>query len=154
MDEALAARAVKTAFGLLLRDVGGSDAASAALGYPKSHLSEAASHHHADRGARCDHALVLEAIAGRPRVTEAMACVGGYTLLPIPGAHGVPGAALAEVLGGAGELGRRTTLALADGSLTEAERAGLVEQLAALGRAVAHAQAVIAGPAVKLRSVG
>jgi len=147
-------RSIKAAFGLLLKDVGGVDAASALLdGYGKGHLSQAASPFH-DSAPRVDHVLALEEMAQRPRVTQILALALRMRLVPMPDASGIPGAALAEVLDGAGELGRRAMLALADGELTEAERAGLVEQLAELGRAVEQAQSVIAGPRAALRRVG
>lgn len=147
-------RAMKAAFRALVEDVGGFDAASALLGYHKGHLSHAASMNHPDSAPRADHALALEQLAGRPRVTEQMALAQGFTLMPVAPAIGLEGAALAEVLGNAGELGRRAALALSDGRIEDAERAGLVEALGVLARAVGQAQGVIAGPAIKLRSVG
>jgi hypothetical protein len=137
-------RAIKVAFDTLMDLVGGVDAASAALGYSKSHLSDAASLHHPDRAPRLDHAAELELIAGRPLVTAQLARMAGCTLLPLPRAAGTAGAAIAEVLRGAGELGAEAAAALDDGTLTEAERAALAERLDTLARAAVQARAVLA----------
>lgn len=146
-------RAFKAAFRALVDDIGGFDPAAALLSYPKGHLSLAAGLNHPEASPRVDHAAALELLAGKPRVTEQMALASGYWLLPVAPAAGTEGAALAEVLGNAGELGRRAALALGDGRVEDAERAGLVEQLGVLARVVATAQSIIAGPALKLRSV-
>lgn len=136
--------ALKTGFGLLIRAVGGLEAAHAAVGYPTGRLSEAASPRHADRWPRVDHVAELEGIAGAPLLTQHLARLAGCTLLPLPRVDGSAGEALAGVLRGAGELGARTAAALADGTLCDAERRDLSQQLDTLARAVAHAQAVLA----------
>lgn len=146
-------RALKTGFGLLIRDVGGLEAAQAVTGYSHGRLSEAASVHNDVRWPRADHVAELEAVAGQPRVTFHLARLAGCTLLPIPVANGDHGIAIAAVLRTAGEVGGRAAEAMADGALDDTERAALAERLAALKRAVAHAEAVIAGPALKLRAV-
>jgi len=139
------AAALKTRFKALINRVGGLEAASAALnGYRISHLSEAASLQHQDRAPRVDHVAALEDIAGEPLVTAHLAQMSGHTLIPIPSMSGEAGVALAAVLRGAGELGGRTALALADGRITDTERAELLEGLQTLARAVAQAQAVLA----------
>jgi hypothetical protein len=145
--------ALKTRFGGLLKRVGGVDAAAAALGYGKGHLSEAASLHHADRAPRVDHVAELEALAGEPLVTQHLAAMAGFTLLPIASLQGEAGSALAQVLQGAGDLGGRTALALADGKISDAERAELLDGLQTLARAVAQAQAVLATQRPALRAV-
>jgi hypothetical protein len=146
-------RALKTGLGLLIRDVGGLEAAASVTGYSHGRLSEAASVHNEARWPRVDHVAELEAVAGQPRVTFHLARLPGCTLLPMPVAHGDCGMAIGAVLRTAGEFGGRAAEAMADGRLDDAERAALVERLAALKRAVAHAEAVIAGPALKLKAV-
>jgi hypothetical protein len=136
--------ALKTRFRGLINRVGGFEAASAALGHSVSRLSEAASIHHADRAPRVDHIAELEQIAGEPLVTACLAQLAGHTLVPIPSMSGEAGTALAAVLRGAGDVGARTALALADGKVDDAERGELLEGLQALANAVAQAQAVLA----------
>jgi hypothetical protein len=82
-----------------------------------------------------------------------MARLSGCVLLPLPRRAGSESEALAAVLRGAGVVGGRVADALGDGRITDAERGRLAEDLDALARAVAHAQAVLAGPAVPLRGV-
>jgi hypothetical protein len=140
-------RAIKVAFRLLVEDVGGVEAASAALGYPPGRISEAYALH-TQRAPRVDHARRLEALADNPRVTATLARLAGCTLLPQPRLSGDAGLAIAAVLRGAGELGGRAATAMGDGVVDDAERAGLVDQIGALQRALAHAAAVLAGPAL------
>jgi hypothetical protein len=103
-------RAIKVAFRLLVEDVGGVEAASAALGYPPGRISEAYALH-TQRAPRVDHARRLEALADNPRVTATLARLAGCTLLPQPRLSGDAGLAIAAVLRGAGELGGRAATA-------------------------------------------
>lgn len=143
--------ALKVAFGLLVRDVGGLEAAHAVTGYPVSRLSEAASLHHRDRWPRVDVVAALEALAPDPRVTATLARLSGHVLLPVPRMAGDHAEALAAVFRKFGDLGARTALALADGKVSDAERGELAEALDNAARAIAHARAVLAGPALPLR---
>ena len=136
-------RALKVGFGLLIDDVGGLEAARAVTGHSTGRLSEAASVNILDRWPRVDHVLMLEKIAGKPRVTEHLARLLGYGLLPIIPLEGDQGEALAAVMRSAGELGARTMTALADGKLSDEERATLCADLDVLGRAVAHARSLL-----------
>ena len=146
--------ALKTALRGLVDAVGGVEAASSVLGgYSIGRISEAMSLHHPDRTLRLDLVADLEQVAPQALVTAAMARLAGCVLLPLPRRAGSEAEALSGVLRGAGELGGRVADALGDGRISDDERGRLAEQLDALARAVAHAQAVLAGPAVPLRGV-
>lgn len=140
-------RALKSAFRQLVAAVGGTEPAAAYTGY---HHSRIAAMYHPDTEDMPNLAVVadLERVVGLPLVTAQLARLAGHALLPLPCATGSDAAALADVLRGAGELGARTALALADGRIADEERAGLVDGLGELARAVAHAQALLAGPQV------
>ncbi len=144
--------ALKTATRGLVDSLGGVEAASTVLsGYSIGRISEAMSLHHPDRLLRLDLVADLEAVAPQPLVSATMARLAGCVLLPLPKRAGSESDALAAVLRGAGVVGGRVADALGDGRITDAERGRLAEDLDALARAVAHAQAVLAGPAVPLR---
>lgn len=145
--------ALKVAFGLLVREVGGVVAAEHATGYPASHLSEAASLSKPERMPRIDHVADLERLAGRPLATVHLARLAGHLLVPMPDARGAEAEAVAGVLRGAGELGGRFAQAMGDGALDDGERAAMVAQAAELQRAAAMVVAVLSGPALKLRAV-
>lgn len=146
--------AMKTALRALVDRVGGVEAASSVLGgYPTSRISEAMSLHHPERMLRVDLVADLEAVAGQPLVSAVVARLNGCVLLPMPAATGDAGLAVGAVLRGAGEVGARAAEAMADGTLTDAERGALADRLGELARAVAHAQAVLAGPKLPLSRV-
>lgn len=146
--------ALRTAWRVLVKAAGGLEVASSVTGAAVSRLHAGYDPNQADRFARVDHVADLEAVAATPLVTFHLARLAGCTLLPLPRAAGQDGAVLADVLRGAGELGGRVAAAMGDGALDDAERAALVEQLGALSRAVAHAQAVLAGPRLPIGHKG
>lgn len=143
--------ALRTAWRVLVREAGGLEAAAAATGAAVSRLQAGYDPHQPEKFPRADHVADLERVTGQPLVTFHLARLSNCTLLPLPAAQGDAGAAIGAVLRGAGELGGRAAEAMGDGNLSAAERAALVERLGALKRAVATAEAVLAGPA--LRSV-
>jgi hypothetical protein len=136
-------RALKALFGELVHRVGGVDAASAALEYSKSHLSEAASLR-LPGSPRVDHVAELEAIAGEPLVTAHLARLAGCLLLPQATETGCPHQSIAAVLRGSGELGASVAAALSDGALDRAEADLLVGALDTLLHAATQARARLA----------
>lgn len=146
--------ALKTAFRLLVHDVGGLEAACAVTGYSVSRLSEAYAPN-SERMPRVDHALMLEMVGGNPRVSEVMARLQGLRLERQQAARGEDGAALGAVIESAGHLGAEALKALADGRLDDSERAAVRERLAAHRRDIERAEAVLAGSAPRaLKVVG
>ena len=133
--------AFKTLFGGLIERVGGVHAAAAALGYPASHLSEAASLHRPDRAPRVDHVAALEAIAGAPLVTAHLARLRGATLAEAARDDGCAVAALAATLRGGGEVGGQLAAALGDGAMDSAEAREVLAAVDALCRAATVARA-------------
>lgn len=141
-------RAIKTRFDLLVRTVGGLQAASAALNnYPTSRLSEAASVNVADRWPRVDHVAELEALAQRPLVTAHLAALAGFGLAAHAPAPGCPQASLLHVIQAAGEMVASVAAALADGRVTPAERAQLGPVLDAVEVRLVRARAALAAGA-------
>lgn len=148
-----ALRGLKVAFGQLVKDVGGAEAANAVTGYPAPRFSEAASLHNLDRWPRVDIVAELEAIAPRPLVTATMARLAGCSLLPLAPAGATTAAILAS-LETAGRFVTGAAAAMADGQVSDAERARLAELLGALRQAASRAEAALAGPTLPLRRVG
>lgn len=135
--------ALKTRFRVLVDAVGGIEAASVALGYPASRISEVASPHVADRWPRVDHVAELEALAGQPLVTAQMAALAGCALAPREAPEGGSEAALLGALGAAGGLVRGIAAALADGTICARERAQLGTLLDQMAGEVAQARAAL-----------
>jgi hypothetical protein len=142
-------RALKTAFGQLVIEAGGYAAAETVTGYSQGRLNEAASPHRPDRMPRIDHVADLEQCSPVPLVTFHLARLSGHTLLPVAPLRGELGEALRAVLLGAGEVGAETVSVMADGAVSDAERAALRHRLQVLGRAVASAEAMLAEPVLR-----
>lgn len=137
-------RSLKTAFALLIRDVGGVEAAAAATGYSIGRLSEAASLNNPSRWPRMDHVAMLEAIAPQPHGSAALARLCRRELRDLPAPTGCVHDALVASLGAAGGVVQQIAAAMADGEISQAERAALQAQLSATIQDLMRAQALLA----------
>lgn len=97
-------------------------------------------------------ALKLEAECGVPCVTEAMASLGGLSLVKSDGS--APPACMMTAFGGVadefGDLANRVAEALSDGTISPNEFTAINDALSALGEAVTKAK----GTSARLRAVG
>ncbi len=126
---------VKTAFKLLVQQLGGIDAAASCTRVGRSQISEyglTAS----DKTVPADVIMDLEAIAGVPMVTAALARAQGYGLVMIEPkrARGELAVLLARIGQDAGELFATAASALAHKRPTPAERQALLRELDDLRR--------------------
>lgn len=131
---------------LLIDDVGGIDAAASASRVSRSLWSEYASPG-SPRFAPVDVILDVEAIGGTPRVTAALARSLGYALTLVePRDRGAVADQLAQLARTAGDVLSNGYAALADGVLTDAERAELLSGLHDIGRVVQETIALLERP--------
>jgi hypothetical protein len=136
-------RSLKTAFALLIRDVGGVEAAAAATGSHIGRLSEAASLNNPSRWPRMDHVAMLEAIAPHPHGSAALARLCRRELRDLPAASGCLHGALVTSLGGAGGLVKQIAGAMADGDISDNERATLQAQISTTIQDLMQAQSLL-----------
>jgi hypothetical protein len=141
-------RALKTAFFLLVKRVGGLHAAAACVRVSASHLARYYDHGEASTFPPADVFLGLELVAGEALVTAEIARISGQRLVALDAADG---SHLAETVAsfarGAGAVPATLCAGLADGVLTQAElgqiaseslrQAQLLTEIAAEARALA-----------------
>lgn len=134
-------RALKTAARALITTVGGLEAAAVVTRLGKTQLALTYDPHAADRAMPVDVVADLERVAGEPLMTRLLAQMAGCMLLPIEAAPGPEASAIAEVLGGAGDVGRAWASAMSDARLSDDERqsvtSGLMKLQAACMQAIA-----------------
>lgn len=117
---------LKTGVAVLLKRVGGLEAAASATRVGVSKLSEYQSRRMEDRHMPVDVVLDLEAIAGEPLVTAALARAAGYRLVRIEaGETGDVVSPVQAVTRDAGELAAQLMAAIADQEITADEADGL-----------------------------
>ena len=134
---------LKTGTRLLLRDLGGIDAAASCSRVGRSLWSDYASPH-SDRFIPVDVVIDAEAIAGTPHVTAAMARALGYELVPLLARpRGELGDALARISTGVGALFATVAAAFSDGALSAAERDALARDLDAVVRLAGEARCLL-----------
>lgn len=118
--------ALKTALHLLVQRLGGVEAAGSVIGRNPGRVSDAQAHHKPDTMLPADQVVALEAIAGEPLVTAAMARAAGYRLIR-DGGRAEPDATLparvGAVMADMGALLQVVSQGLADGGLDDRERA-------------------------------
>jgi hypothetical protein len=142
--------AVKTAFGGLVRAVGGFEAAGACVGAAPSRLHAMADLRQPDFP-RADYVADLEHVAMAPLLTSVLAGATHHRLLPLPEAvQGTEPRAIAATLREAAELGAEFAEAMEDGRLADAERTSLIERLASVARAADAARTLLAGPVLPI----
>lgn len=129
LDDA-SARALKVASKALVAACGWGEAAAAACRLGPSHLSEAGAMHLMDRFLPLDAVVALERAGEAMPVTAALARLGGCVLVPVEarGAGELP-ALLARLGQEVGDVFAASARALADGQVSEAERAELAAEL-------------------------
>ena len=137
--------AVKTAWKLLVRDLGGVDAVAACTRASRSLASEYGNVQ-GERFAPVDVVLDAEAIAGVPHVTATMARLGGYELIPtLADREGSLAAELQLVASSSATLFADAAVALTHPNPTDAERERLRVDLERLIRVARVAQAALGG---------
>ena len=130
-------RAVKVAFLLLVEQLGGLDAAATVAGKKRSALQEYGSLHHPDRFPPADVVMRLEALAGEPLVTAALARAAGFGLAMDGAAgDGCEIAALGQMVRAAGELSGEAFEAAADARVDDAEGARIMRTIDKMRRAM------------------
>jgi hypothetical protein len=123
--------ALKTAFKLLVADLGGIEAAATCTRVGKSQIAEYGSVNAPERHVPADVLLALETVAGAPHVTAALARAQGYKLVRLesaarPGDLAVVTSRLAaDVTHFYGDF----SAAIAGGALTEGERTVLLADI-------------------------
>jgi hypothetical protein len=146
LDDATA-RALKVASKALVAACGGGEAAAAACRLGPSHLSEAGAMHQMDRFLPIDVVVALERAGEAHPVTSALARLVGCILVPVePRGAGELPMLLAQLGREVGDVFAASAKALADGQISEDERAELVVELGQM-MAVAHQALAALGPA-------
>ena len=146
--------AIKTAFRLVVRDVGDLLAAETACRLQKSAIAECYDPHKPERMPPVDVVADLEHVGGRPRVTAILARLAGHALVPLPEGGGIEIRRLTEVFARSSDVGAEFARAIEDGSLDAAERRRIVDRLLELNAATMQAVAALqqdapaAGPEV------
>lgn len=111
----------------LIRRCGGARRAEAITGVSDTHLSRCGDPD-SDSVIGLAAVVLLEADAGRPAVTEFMAGLSGFRLVPVDSPSAQPEtmpSAFAEVVAETGDLLETTSAALVDGSVSENEARGI-----------------------------
>ena len=134
---------LKTATALLIRSVGGLEAAASVCRSPVTRLSDFQNPHKPDT-IPADVVADLECVAAQPIVTAVMATLAGHALIPldIPG-EGSEISAIAEVGRDASLVFAEWANAMRDGALDAKERAALADSLAELARAAGCAVSLL-----------
>ena len=135
--------AIKTATRLLVKRVGGLDAAASACRYAKSAIAATYDPHRMDRSMPIDVVADLEAVAEAPLITEVLARLSGHALVPIGAGGGMEAQAIARVGQRAAEVFAAWAAAHADARVTDAERQRVAQELLELQRACMQAVAAL-----------
>ena len=136
--------ALKTTTRVLVRELGGFEAAAAACKRSLSHIHRYADPHEADRFIPVDVLADLEAHARTPHVTAALARAAGYLLVRQARPGNCALRSVAETLRTTGTLVANAATALADGHISPAERVSLLAALEAAASAIATTHATLA----------
>ncbi len=131
--------ALKTAVLVVVRKLGGLDAAATCCRVGATNLQQYGSQAHPDRHIPADVILDLEAIAGEPIITAALARAQGYRLEPVTvRTSGDVISPAQRLMRASAELSNQLLDALEDQTISPAERDSLLAQ-AELARAAADA---------------
>ncbi|WP_291295837.1 hypothetical protein [Elioraea sp.] len=126
--------AIKTALRVLIREIGGVEAAASVVGRAVSRVSDWQNHAKPNDLPSLDQVLALEAVAPRPRITEAMARAAGWRLEAVGQGDVAPASvvtAAGRLMQAGGQVAVEVGAAIADGSLTEVERIGIATRAVA-----------------------
>lgn len=133
---------LKAATRLVIAAHGKGTAAAASCRLNEGSLSDCASPHHMDRTLPLDVALQLELMGGSEAITAALARAHGCLLVPVEARGAGDLAGLLAALGReVGDVFAASAEALADGEVSEAERAKLAREL---GEMIAVGQRALA----------
>lgn len=135
---------IKTATKLVLKDLGGADAAETCTRVGRSQLFDYGNIG-MDKFIPVDVALDLERVGGSPHITAALARMQGYMLVQIevPRERGTLAVLIAEIGRDVGELFATAAGALTHDKLTEAERQDLLRELDNLHRVTGEVMAFL-----------
>ncbi|MBW6400007.1 hypothetical protein KPL78_19255 [Roseomonas sp. HJA6] len=131
--------AIKTAMRALVEDAGGVEAAASVTRLHFSTLAETYNPHKPDRMPQADVIADLERCVAQPRVTQVLARLAGYRLMPIGGGAGPVNRSLAEVFRNAADVGAAWATAMEDSRLSSAERQRIADELLELQAACMQA---------------
>ena len=138
-------RALKTGFRVLVQRSGGLEAAAAATRVNKTHLAAGYDQVALDRFPALDVVADLERAAGVPVVTKLLAAMHGLALVHVEPISGCAISAMASVGQNSSEVFAAFGRALADGVITQAERAVLRQEMLDLVAVATEAAAILEG---------
>jgi hypothetical protein len=136
-------RALKTGFRVLVQHSGGLEAAAAASRLNKTHLAAGYDQEAKDRFPALDVVADLERAAGEPIVTKLLAAMHGLALVRVEPVSGCAMRAIASVGERSSEVFAAFGRAMADGAMTQEERAVLHRELLDLVAAAKEAAAML-----------
>jgi hypothetical protein len=131
--------ALKTAFRLLVREVGGLEAATSITRVGCSQLADYYNPHKPDVFAPMDVVLDLEDVAKKQLVTEVMARLGGSRLTGAGRAADTQPSltqTVAAIIGRSGQVNQAVGVALSDGQITPDEAPELIQVLSGMQREI------------------
>ena len=122
--------AVKAAWRDLVAAVGGPQRAAHITRGAPSRISEAMAPHCPERFPAADQIADLESECGQPVMTRALAGLAGYELTPLGDGTRIDlHHHLARIVGDCGDVATELAAALADGTVSEAERLTLIREI-------------------------
>lgn len=136
-------RALKTGFRVLVQHAGGLEAAAAASRLNKTHLAAGYDQEAKDRFPALDVVADLERAAGKPVVTKLLAAMHGLALVRVEPVTGCAMRAIASVGERSSEVFAAFGRAMADGAITQEDRAVLHGELLDLVAAATEAAAML-----------
>lgn len=138
-------RALKTVFHVLVKRVGGVEAAAAGSRCNKTNIAAGYDQEAMDRFPALDVVADLERAAGAPVVTKQLAAMHGLALVHVEPTKGCAISAIASVGQKAGEFFAAFALAMDDGVITENERPKLRQEMLDVVAFASEAAAILDG---------
>jgi hypothetical protein len=138
-------RALKTGFRVLVQHAGGLEAAAAASRLNKTHLAVSYDQEAKDRFPALDVVADLERAAGVPVVTRLLAGMHGLALVHVEPISGCAISAIASVGQNSSQVFAAFGRAVADGAITDGERAVLRQEMLDLVAVATEAAAILEG---------
>ncbi len=138
-------RALKTGFRVLVQQAGGLEAAAAATRVNKTVLAASYDQEAKDRFPALDVVADLERAAGVPVVTKLLAGMHGLALVHVEPISGCAISAIASVGQNSSQVFAAFGRAVADGAITDGERAVLRQEMLDLVAVATEAAAILEG---------
>ena len=138
-------RAFKTGFRVLVQQVGGLEAAAGATRVNKTVLAASYDQEAKDRFPALDVVADLERAAGVPVVTKLLAGMQGLALVHVEPVSGCAISAIASVGQNSSQVFAAFGRAVADGAITDGERAVLRQEMLDLVAVATEAAAILEG---------